>query len=241
MRIAVVFTGEPRYHAEVARRIRELIVDPLRVARHEVDVILAMWNTRLPPGTMTPRENFNLTTDPSTRHWKPDEHMIVTRMFRPVMASFFDKPKMDAAPYLAATNAGTNIWGMYCQHHSWMIAGKLVRCCERLYGKYDCIIRLRLDLNFHHPIALPEPMDAIYVPRIEGHTSKPFNLHADCNDQMALGPRKLMYRYLRLVHSYARLSTAGFAMTPERVVHFYLHQIVGCGFRTFPLRYNIHR
>lgn len=241
MRIALIITGEPRYHPEVTRKIRELIIDELRTKGHLVDVIFAMWNTRLPPGQITPRSNATPTKDPTLRLWLPDEHTAITRLLKPVMTSFMTKPEMSVAHLVPHTHKGTNCWGMYSQHYSWYVAGRLVRACEQLYGKYDAILRIRLDLNFHHAITLPEPLDSLYVPEVEGHTTKPFDPRHCCNDQVALGPRDKMFRYLRLVKAYDKFVAAGFQMTPEAVLHNYLVHITQMGFKTFPLRYNIHR
>lgn len=63
-----------------------------------------------------------------------------------------------------------------------------------------------------------------------------------CNDQLALGPRLLMGRYLELHTQYAALQQEmGHFEIPEWLLHFYLTQHIGCGFKTLPTRYNFQR
>lgn len=242
MRIAVVITGEPRYHVETTPRIRDLIVQPLRLAGNQVDVLLCLWDSRLPPGQLAARQNHVPHMDASARIKKPEEHILINRILRPKLALYLDKPAFTAAPYIPATKHGTNTWGMMCQHKSWNLAAQQVQICEELYGyQYDVIIRLRLDAHFHHDILLPTPMDAIYVPECEGHTSRNFNAGFMCNDQIALGPRLLMMQFLRLIQHYPEFMRARFELTPETIVHHYLVHVLQCGFKTFPLRYHLQR
>lgn len=242
MRIALVVVGEPRYHAETTQRLRELIVQPLQLAGHAVDVILLLWNSRLPAGQLANRGNHVATDDASARIRKPEEHQIISRMLRPKFAAFLDKPSFSAEAYIPHTKPGTNCWGMMCQHYSWNLAAQQIPICEELYGyHYDAIMRLRLDANFHHEISLPTSLDTIYVPAVEGHMKKPFNPAQMCNDQIAIGPRTLMLQFLRLLQHYPNFIRDKLLLTPESVVHHYLRHIMRCDFKTFPLAYNLQR
>jgi hypothetical protein len=242
MRIAVVITGEPRYHVETTPRLRDMIVQPLRLVGHQVDVLLCLWDSRLPPGQIANRQNHTVVQDGSARIKKPEEHVLINRIMRPKLALYLDKPQFNAGQYVSATRQGTNTWGMMCQHKSWNLAAQQVQICEELYGyQYDCIIRLRLDAHFHHEILLPLPMDSVYVPECEGHTNKNFNPAHMCNDQIALGPRILMLQFLRLIQHYPEFARANFPLTPETVVHYHLQHVLQCGFKTFPLKYHLQR
>lgn len=243
MRIAIVIVGEPRYHAVTTAEIRDKIVRPLQRQDHAVDVILSMWNCRLPPGRQEgSRQNHQLQADASMRVRKPEEQTLIARILQPKMAAFLEKPAFSAAPYVPHTRSGTFTWGMMCQHHGWNFAAQQLQLCEDLYGyQYDTIMRLRLDAHFHHDIELPSPLDAIYVPMIEGHMKKPFNPGEMCNDQIAVGPRTQMLQALRILQHYPDFVQAKFAISPETVVHYHLVHILKCGFKTFPLRYHLQR
>jgi hypothetical protein len=241
MRIAVLICGEPRFFSSTVQQFCRHILDPLRAAGHEVDCLLSLWRNRLVPGQRLQRPNHLTTQDPTQRVWQPAEHTAIIRMLRPVMSTFIEKSHFDVQPYVPKTNGGTNTYGLYSQHYSWYLAGQLLKIYEEFHGVYDCLIRTRLDLNFEHTIALPAEMNAIYVPAVEGHVKRPFNVHCDCNDQFALGPRNLMLPALQLVRHYDELLSAPFQWTPERLLHHFLTVKLGCGFRTFPLSYQLQR
>jgi hypothetical protein len=243
MRIALLLCGEPRYSAVAARGILTDICDPLRRCGHTVDVLFAMWTTRMRPGTQPVRGPTSFAKDSSPRVHNYDEQILLCRTFKPMAAAFFTKPVIDVSWLQALCNPAVTSYGMYCQFLSWYLGKQLLEQVESVHGKYDLVMRSRADILPQSELLLPAPLAAtVYVPAIEGHTDRPFDVHSYCNDQFALGNRDVMGRYLELhLHYTALKAEMKHFDLPERLLRFYLLQHVGCGFSTFPLRYVFQR
>lgn len=244
MRIAVLVTGEPRHFVETTQKLREFIVDKLRNDGHDVDVLLACWTTRTPPGAITQRHNDFKDTDSSPRILNYSEQSAIAEILCPRAVAYYDKPRVDVSYFLPHFLPTVNVYGMFCQHIGWQLGAQLIDQVETLHGfKYEAILRTRLDNHFRHPIGFPDLSGAgIRVPKTEGYCGSHFDTKIFCNDQMAVGSRNTMQRFLNIYRYYSRLQRAQKRYDlPEHMLCYYLDKIVGCGFKLFPLEYRLQR
>jgi hypothetical protein len=242
MRLAVVVVGEPRHFRATTQKFREYIVEKLRADKHQVDVIISCWTTRTPVGEITARHNQFTDRDSTPRIRNYAEHAEIVRMLEPINYTFMEKPNVDVKWFLPHFMPTVNVYGMFCQHLSWRHAARLVTATEEAHGiQYDAIIRTRLDNHFLHPIKLPE-VKSIRVPATEGYNGSQFDPNIFVNDQMGLGPRRIMLQMMDVYSHYARLAKLQKRYDlPEHLVCYYLRKLLKCGFELFPLEYRLQR
>jgi len=229
MKTAVLISGQIRNARECYPSLYEKIIRP-----YGADVFIDTW---LPHNNTLDHRNQYIPND-----------MTVDELFdtyRPKLATFEDFDTSRLVQALGKMNienrqAFDGSWA-----HETIIANifymyyKVWRCFDLMKNyeslndiKYDCVIRMRFDLQFDEfPLFQEFTQDTVYVPSGSDH-------RGGLNDLMAIGDNASMERYCLLFPSLFNYANSGAGFHPESILRHHLN-LLKIDVQRFDIKYKL--
>lgn len=229
MKTAVLISGQIRNARECYPSLYEKIIRP-----YDADVFIDTW---VPNSNTLDHRNQYIPNDMTS-----DE---VLREYRPKLATFedFDNSRLTDAlkkMNIESREAFDGSWAhetivpnIFFMYYKVWRCFDLMRNYESLNGmKYDCVIRMRFDLDFDEfPYFQELSKDTVYVPAGSDH-------RGGLNDLMALGDPSSMERYCLLFPSLFNYANSGMGFHPESILRHHMN-LSKLDVQRFDLKYKL--
>lgn len=213
MKTAVLLSGQIRNAKQCYNSILEHVVNP-----YQADVFIESW---MPDNYTLDHRNQLISNDMST-----DE---LLKKYKPKLAIFenFDNSELTSAlskidiknrqAFDGSWAHETIIPNIFYMHYKVWLCYEAVLRYERLNNvSYDCIIRLRFDLQFEEfPLMSDLKPSRIYVPTGSDH-------RGGLNDLVAIGDRDSMAKYCNLYLNLLQYAKSGVGFHPESILRHHI-------------------
>lgn len=228
MKTAVLLTGQIRDAKNCCASIKEKIIDA-----YNADVFVETWLPENKP--LDHRDKF-IPNDMSA-----DELLSIYRPKLAIFEDFENSPLMNEIKGIDIQNKiaydgswahETKVANIFYMHYKIWRCFRLMKSYEITNQiKYDCIIKLRFDLEFEDFKLAGLEEGSIYIPEGFGH-------RGGINDLMSYGPPSTMEVYCNLFQHLMSYSDAGLGFHPESLLRFHLEHNK-LDIKRFPIKYKL--
>ncbi|CAB4124317.1 hypothetical protein UFOVP49_155 [uncultured Caudovirales phage] len=227
MKTAVVISGQIRDAKQCFNSLHGEILLP-----YNADVFIDTW---IPTNSIVDHRGDLIPNDMSI------DEIIFNYKPKMINVEDFNSPFMkyikDTAPKKTSSYDGSLAWEtkvenvFYMYYKVWR-ANSLKSYYEKLNGfKYDCVIRMRFDLEFgSFPIIVPKKNE-IYIPEGSNH-------RGGINDLMALGDSDTMDKHANLFCSLNQYMNMDIGLHPESLMRSHLEQL-NLDIKRFQITYKL--
>lgn len=206
MRVAILFSGQPRFRQSLDDLVKNII------GYNQLDWYFYLWNNsyhrlHYDPIPLVPPPWMNITS----REWAVESI----------------KSKLPWPPnILAGLDISQTVYKdpLYSQFGSLYRADRMRQECEKVHGKYDLVIRARLDDCISHvnltdiKLHLNQEPNVIYTPLKNRHYIHGYGM----SDHIAISSSENMKIYTDLIHNITGYIERGFSHHAEGLLAYHL-------------------